>query len=87
MAEHQEYDFSELAIVTFIQALALGKPISLLPAVMLNRFHHGSIVKKTGGPIEEPKDLNGKKIGVPGLYPDDRRMGARHPRRGVRRRS
>jgi 4,5-dihydroxyphthalate decarboxylase len=64
MAEHQEFDFSEMAIVTFIQALALGKPISLLPAVMLNRFHHGSIVKKTGGPITGPKDLNGKKIGV-----------------------
>lgn len=64
MAEHQEFDFSEMAIVTFIQALALGKPIALLPAVMLNRFHHGSIFKKTGGPIKEPKDLNGKKIGV-----------------------
>lgn len=64
MAEHQEYDFSEMAIVTFVQALALGKPIALLPAVMLNRFHHGSIFKKTSSPIHEPKDLNGKKIGV-----------------------
>lgn len=64
MAEHQEFDFSEMAIVTFIQALALGKPIALLPAVMLNRFHHGSIFSKTGGPIAGPKDLTGKKIGV-----------------------
>jgi 4,5-dihydroxyphthalate decarboxylase len=64
MAEHQEFDFSEMAIVTFIQALALGKPIVLLPAVMLNRFHHGSIFCKTNGPIASPKDLNGKKIGV-----------------------
>jgi 4,5-dihydroxyphthalate decarboxylase len=64
MAEHQEYDFAEMAIVTFIQALALGKPIVLLPAVMLNRFHHGSIFCKTGGPIVSPSDLNGQKIGV-----------------------
>lgn len=64
MAEHQEFDFSEMAIVTFIQALALDKPIALLPAVMLNRFHHGSIFKATDGPIKSPKDLNGKKIGV-----------------------
>jgi 4,5-dihydroxyphthalate decarboxylase len=64
MAEHQEYDFAEMAIVTFIQALALGKPIALLPAVMLNRFHHGSIFCKTDGPITKPTDLNGKKIGV-----------------------
>jgi 4,5-dihydroxyphthalate decarboxylase len=64
MAEHQEFDFSEMAIVTFIQALALGKPIALLPVVMLNRFHHGSIFCKTDGPIRGPQDLNGTKIGV-----------------------
>ena len=64
MAERQEFDFAEMAIVTFIQALALGKPIVLLPAVMLNRFHHGSIICKTGGPIHGPSDLNGKRIGV-----------------------
>lgn len=64
MAERQEFDFAEMAIVTFIQALALGKPIALLPAVMLNRFHHGSIFCKTGGPIAAPADLNGKRIGV-----------------------
>jgi 4,5-dihydroxyphthalate decarboxylase len=64
MAEHQEFDVSEMAIVTFIQALALGKPIALLPVVMLNRFHHGSIFCKTDGPITGPQDLNGTKIGV-----------------------
>src|ERR1700678_1605600 len=40
------------------------KPVSSRPAGIVNRFHHGSIVKKTGGPIAGPKDLNGKKIGV-----------------------
>jgi 4,5-dihydroxyphthalate decarboxylase len=64
MAERQEFDFSELAIVTFIQALALEKPVALLPAVMLNRFHHGSIICRTRGPINGPSDLNGKRIGV-----------------------
>jgi hypothetical protein len=55
---------SAVRSVTWPNALALGKPIALLPAVMLNRFRHGSIFCKTDGPIASPKDLNGGKIGV-----------------------
>ncbi len=64
MAERVELDFSELAIVTFLQALTFKKPIALLPAVMLNRFHHGSMICRTGGPVDGPADLAGKRIGV-----------------------
>jgi 4,5-dihydroxyphthalate decarboxylase len=64
MAERQAFDFAEMAIVTFLQALSFDKPIVLLPAVVLNRFHHGSIICRTGGEIDAPADLNGKKIGV-----------------------
>jgi 4,5-dihydroxyphthalate decarboxylase len=64
MAARQAFDFAEMAIVTFLQAHSFDKPIVLLPAVVLNRFHHGSIVCRTGGPIDSPADLNGKKIGV-----------------------
>ncbi len=64
MANDQAYDVGEIAIVTFLQAFAAGKPIVLLPAAILHRFHHRSIVKKAGGPIETPSDLNGKRIGV-----------------------
>jgi 4,5-dihydroxyphthalate decarboxylase len=64
MAETQDFDFSEMAIVTFMQALSLDKPLVLLPAVMLNRFHHGSIISSVGGSIKGPADLDGKRIGV-----------------------
>lgn len=64
MAMEQAYDFSEMAIVTFLQAFAYRKPIVLLPVVMLNRFHHGSIVVRADSPIRTPKDLEGKRIGV-----------------------
>ncbi len=64
MAERQEFDLAEMAIVTFIQALALGKPIVLMPVVMLNRFHHGSMICKRGGNVDGPTHLNGKRIGV-----------------------
>jgi len=64
MAMEQIYDISEMAIVTFLQALAFGKPLVLLPVIMLNRFHHGSIVVRADSPIHEPKQLEGKRIGV-----------------------
>src|SRR5438552_345036 len=39
-----EFDCAELAIVTFLMAKAHGKPLVLLPAVVLARFQHPHIV-------------------------------------------
>jgi 4,5-dihydroxyphthalate decarboxylase len=64
MANQQAYDLAEMAIVTFLQAFAEGKAITLLPIMLLSRFHHASIVMAARGPIREPRDLAGKKIGV-----------------------
>jgi 4,5-dihydroxyphthalate decarboxylase len=64
MAEHQEFDISEMSIVTFIQALALGKPLLLLPTVMMSRIHHGAIICRTDSAVRAPGDLAGKRIGV-----------------------
>jgi 4,5-dihydroxyphthalate decarboxylase len=58
-----EFDVAEMAIATFLQGRAFGKPLVLLPLVLLNRFHHGSIVKKAGSPLR-PGDLSGKRVGV-----------------------
>ena len=35
-----EYDVSELAIVTYLQAKAYGKPLVLLPAVVVGTLPH-----------------------------------------------
>jgi 4,5-dihydroxyphthalate decarboxylase len=58
------FELSEMAIVTFLQAFAFDKPIVLLPMVMLNRFHHGSMVCRTGSAIASVEDLAGGRIGV-----------------------
>jgi 4,5-dihydroxyphthalate decarboxylase len=34
MVRHESYDLSELAIVTALQAVAFGRPVILLPAVV-----------------------------------------------------
>ena len=55
-----EFDFSELALVTYLLAKAHGKPYRLLPAVMTARFQHPYLVSTKD---LKPKDLQGKRIG------------------------
>ena len=43
MVREGKFDAGELAIVTFLQAIAWGKPLVLLPAVMVGRFQHNCI--------------------------------------------
>jgi 4,5-dihydroxyphthalate decarboxylase len=58
------YDVAELAIVTYLQAKAYGKPYVLLPAVLVSRGQHHTIAYNTDrGPLK-PSDLNGKRVGV-----------------------
>jgi len=58
------YDVAELAIVTYLQAKANGKPYVLLPAVLVSRGQHHTIAYNPDrGPLN-PSDLNGKRVGV-----------------------
>ena len=59
-----EFDVAELAIVTFLIAKAHGKPLVLLPAVVVGRFQHPYLVgNRERGPLA-PGDLNGRRIGI-----------------------
>lgn len=59
-----EYDVAELAIVTYLQAKAYGKPYVLMPAVVVSRGQHHTIAYNADrGPLK-PSDLNGKRVGV-----------------------
>jgi 4,5-dihydroxyphthalate decarboxylase len=64
MARRQIYDVSELAIVTYLQAKAYGKPIVLLPAVVAARFQQGCIIYNAERARLDVAELAGKKIGV-----------------------
>lgn len=58
------FDCAELAIVTYLQALAYGKPYVLLPAVVVGRGQHHTIAYRADrGPLA-PSDLVGKRVGV-----------------------
>jgi 4,5-dihydroxyphthalate decarboxylase len=59
-----EFDCAELAIVTFLMAKATGKPLVLLPAVVLARFQHPHLVYNIErGPLA-PADLAGRRVGT-----------------------
>lgn len=59
-----EFDVAELAIVTFLMAKARGKPLVLLPAVIIGRFQHPYIIYNAARGELSPHELNGKRIGL-----------------------
>jgi 4,5-dihydroxyphthalate decarboxylase len=64
MARQQAYDVSEMAIVTYLQAKAYGKPLVLVPTVVAARLQQGCLVYNARrGPLTLA-DLPGARIGV-----------------------
>jgi hypothetical protein len=59
-----EFDVAELAIVTFLLAKAHGKPLVLLPAVVLGRFQHPYLVYNHERGRLAPSDLTGRRVGI-----------------------
>jgi 4,5-dihydroxyphthalate decarboxylase len=64
LVRENAYDASELALVTFLQAKAFGKPLVALPAIVLGRFQHGLIGYNAGKGELKPKDIEGRRVGV-----------------------
>jgi len=59
-----KYDVAELAIVTYLQAKAYGKPYVLIPAVLVSRGQHHTIAYNGERGILKPADLNRKRVGL-----------------------
>ncbi len=59
-----KYDVAELAIATYLQAKAYGKPYVLLPAVLVSRGQHHTIAYNAERGTLKPSDLNGKRVGL-----------------------
>jgi 4,5-dihydroxyphthalate decarboxylase len=64
MVREQKFDICEMAIVTYLQAKAYGKPITLVPATMVGRFQHGTMLYNSERGTVTPHDLEGRRIGV-----------------------
>jgi 4,5-dihydroxyphthalate decarboxylase len=64
MVREAAFDVSEMAIVTFLMAKSFGKPMVLLPDVVLARFQHGHALYNAKTGQLSPRDLNGKRVGI-----------------------
>jgi 4,5-dihydroxyphthalate decarboxylase len=64
MVREAAFDVSEMAIVTYLMAKSVGKPMVLLPDVVVARFQHGHALYNAKHGTLKPSDLNGKRVGI-----------------------
>jgi 4,5-dihydroxyphthalate decarboxylase len=64
VVRHQKFDVAELAIVTYLQAKAHGKPLVLLPAVVVGHLFHPLLAYNAERGHLSPTDLAGRRIGI-----------------------
>ncbi|MCQ8781566.1 ABC transporter substrate-binding protein [Mangrovibrevibacter kandeliae] len=64
MVRNLEFDICELAPTTYVVARFAGVPITALPIFVSRRFHHSGLLVRPDSGIGEPKDLEGKRLGV-----------------------
>jgi 4,5-dihydroxyphthalate decarboxylase len=64
MLREGKFDAGELAIITYLQAKAYGKPWTLLPIPISGRFQHHCIAFDSDHGELTPKDIEGRKVGV-----------------------
>ncbi len=64
MVRQEKFDVSEMALATYLQAKAYGKPLTLLPATMMGRFQHGTMFYNSERGTVTPEALPGRRVGV-----------------------
>src|SRR5450631_3656194 len=60
MVREGAFDVSEMAIVTYLMAKSFGKPMVLLPDVVVARFQHAHALYNAKSGSMTPRDLNVK---------------------------
>jgi 4,5-dihydroxyphthalate decarboxylase len=64
MLREERFDLCEMAIASFLQAKAYGKPLVLLPVVLAARFQEPGLLCLAASDIRSPSDLAGRRVGV-----------------------
>jgi 4,5-dihydroxyphthalate decarboxylase len=64
MVREQAFDVSEMAIVTYLMAKSFGKPMVLLPCVVMARFQHAFALYNARLGTLTPAGLNNKRVGI-----------------------
>jgi 4,5-dihydroxyphthalate decarboxylase len=64
LVREAKFDLGELAIVTYLQAKAYGKPYILMPAPVVARGQHHTLAYNRERGRLRPSDLVGRRVGV-----------------------
>ena len=64
MVRELKFDVCEMAIVTYLQAKAYGKPLILVPATTLGRFQQSALLYNAERGTLKVEDLPGRRVGV-----------------------
>ena len=64
MVRGLEFDVAEMALSTYLCARAHGKAFTGIPVFLTRAFYHGGVAVRERAGIVEPKDLEGKRVGV-----------------------
>jgi 4,5-dihydroxyphthalate decarboxylase len=64
MVRSLEFDVTEMAFSTYLCAKAYGKRFTALPIFLVRGFHHGAIVHRAADGEVDPKELEGREVGV-----------------------
>ena len=64
MVRGLEFDVCEMAFSTYLCARAYGKPLTAIPVFISRNFQHRAIFRNVNSGIKEPKDLEGRVVGV-----------------------
>ena len=66
MLRHREFDVAELSLSSYtVSMFREPRPFVAIPVFPSRFFRHSCIYVHADAPIHEPKDLIGKRIGVP----------------------
>ena len=64
MVRELAYDVCEMSFTTYLAAKAYGKRFTALPVFLMRDFHHRAIKVNADAGIRQPKDLEGRMVGV-----------------------
>jgi ABC-type nitrate/sulfonate/bicarbonate transport system substrate-binding protein len=64
MVRSLEFDVCEMALTTYLCAREHGVAFTALPIFLVRAFHHGAIVHAASAPVRDPRDLEGRRVGV-----------------------
>ena len=64
MVRGLEFDVCEMALTTYLCAREHGVRFTALPIFLVRMFHHGAIYHHGNYPVRNPRELEGKRVGV-----------------------